>query len=367
MDVDELLSAAGELLAVRSTADRPDELRRALDFVLERVGPGFTVEHFDSGNRTSALVYAAAIRPVSFRVILNAHLDVVPGAAEQFVPRRSGDRLYARGAQDMKVSALVLAAVFQETAAELPYPIALQLVTDEETGGRRGTRHQLREGVRGEFVLIGEHSGLDLVLDSKGLAEVSLVAEGRGGHGAYPWLGDNALLTLMRSIEGLLERYPMPTREVWRTTVNVADVRTDNTAVNQIPAQASARLDIRFTADDAGMTGGGTESVASYLGSFCEPGVTVTVHRIDPPHQAARDRPEIDALRRAARGEGYPAGFLRKHGAADSRFYSQLGIDAVIFGVGGDGQHGPEEYVDLTTIAPYYRALRAFLTGLTDD
>ena len=77
MDTEAFLTAARELLAVPSTYDRPDELSRALDFVLGFVGPGFTVERFGSNAKPSALVYHGAQRP-DFRVILNAHLDVVP-------------------------------------------------------------------------------------------------------------------------------------------------------------------------------------------------------------------------------------------------------------------------------------------------
>jgi succinyl-diaminopimelate desuccinylase len=44
--------------------------------------------------------------------------------------------------------------------------------------------------------------------------------------------------------------------------------------------------------------------------------------------------------------------------------YYRRGIDAVAFGVGG-GQHGPAEYADTTTIAPYCRALRQFLRDLS--
>src|SRR5262249_56738237 len=73
--------------------------------------------------------------------------------------RREGDRLYARGAQDMKVSALVEAQVYRELAGGLPYPLALQLVTDEEVGGRDGTLHQIERGVSGEFVVIGQPHG----------------------------------------------------------------------------------------------------------------------------------------------------------------------------------------------------------------
>ena len=59
MDTEAFLAAARELLAVPSTADRPGELGRALDFVLDFVGPGFTVERFASGGKPSALLYRA--------------------------------------------------------------------------------------------------------------------------------------------------------------------------------------------------------------------------------------------------------------------------------------------------------------------
>jgi NAD(P)-dependent dehydrogenase (short-subunit alcohol dehydrogenase family) len=45
----ELLARAAELIAIRSTADRPDELQRALDFVVDAAGPGVTVERREKG------------------------------------------------------------------------------------------------------------------------------------------------------------------------------------------------------------------------------------------------------------------------------------------------------------------------------
>lgn len=373
MELDTFLAAAVALLAVPSTADRPEQLRSAVESVLDFVGPGFLVERFESNGKPSALVYAdghdGAPRP-EFRVILNGHLDVVPGDPEQFRPRREGDRLYARGAQDMKVSALVQAEVFRELASTLPYPLALQLVADEEVGGRDGTLHQLQQGVTGTFVIIGEHSRLNLVADSKGLAQARLRAVGRGGHGAYPWLGDNAMVKLMNTVARLLTRYPVPTEEVWRTTANLARVETPNRSFNQIPAQAEAWLDIRFPAEDGDLNGRTPEQIAEYLRSFCEPGVTVAVDRVESPHHADHDRSEVKELRRAAQRQGYPAEFLYKHGGSDASYYSGRGIAAVAFGVGGAGQHGPDEYAEITTIVPYYRALKEFLEGLrsnTDD
>lgn len=374
--VSDFLADAGRLLAIPSTADRPEELRRALDFVLGYVldpapgppdgpkdhpaHPAYTVERFESGGKPSALVYLGTTRP-HFRIILNGHLDVVPALPEQFRPRRDGDRLYARGAQDMKVSALMLARVFRELAASLPYPIGLQLVTDEEVGGRDGTAHQLALGVAGDFVVIGEFSGLDVVTESKGVITATLRAVGRSAHSAYQWFGDNALLKLQRSLDKVLAAYPVPTEEIWRTTVNVARIETHNPARNQVPALAEAHLDIRFPPEDTDFDGRTIEEITAHLAGFCEPGVTPTIDFTGPPHHADSGRPEVERLRRAARGQGHRSDLLRKHGAADGRYYYQRGIDAVLFGVGGGGLHGPDEYLDIGTVAPYYLALREFL------
>jgi succinyl-diaminopimelate desuccinylase len=365
MDLEPFLATACELLAVRSTADRPGDLHKALDFVVDFVGPGFTVERFESGGKPSALIYRGAHRP-HFRIILNAHLDVVPAPAAQFRPRLEGDRLYARGAQDMKTSALIEAQVFAELASALPYPLGLQLVTDEEVGGRHGTLHQIQQGVTGEFVIIGEHSGLQIVTDSKGMITATLRAVGRSGHAAYPWRGDNALIKLQASLASLLAAYPPAAEEAWRTTVNLAKIQTSNRARNQIPARAEAWLDIRYPPDDTNLNGKTIPEITAYLASFCEPGVTPVIEHADPPHHADQHRLEIRRLRRAAAGQGYRAGFLRKHGAADGRFYYQHGTDAIIFGIGGDGLHGPDEYADTTTITPYYQALKEFLHNPAD-
>jgi succinyl-diaminopimelate desuccinylase len=355
----DLPDRAADLIAVPSTADRPADLRRALDLVLDVVGPGFAVERFCSRGKPSALVHLPGPRP-DFRVLLNAHLDVVP--ADSYGARRDGDRLYGRGAQDMKVAALVLAEVFRSLAPTLPYPLGLQLVTDEEVGGHDGTAYQLAAGVTAGFVVIGEQSGLRVVTDSKGILQVRLHATGTAAHAAYPWLGANALLALTAAVDAVLRRYPVPPDEQWRTTVNVARIETTNRAVNQVPDRATAWLDIRFPAGDPDLAGRTAAEIAAFLRVVS--GVEVEVDSLGAPHHADPGSPEVTLLRAAARAAGYSGELLRKHGAADGRFYSARGIDAVIFGPGGDGQHGPHEYADLTTVEPYRQALIWFLTGL---
>src|SRR6185369_2213307 len=193
------------------------------------------------------------------------------------------------------------AQVFRELAASLPYPVALQLVTDEEVGGRDGTRYQLDHGVRGRFVIVGETSGLHIVNESKGMLVVRLLAAGLVAHAAYQWLGDNALVKLQRTVASLLARYPVATEEVWRTTVNLARVGTRNEARNQVPADAEALLDIRFPPGDADLSGKTVADVTAFLQGFCEPGVTPVVDVLDQPHHADQDRPEVLRLPPVAR------------------------------------------------------------------
>jgi succinyl-diaminopimelate desuccinylase len=298
----ELIEAAGELIRVRSTAERGggDQLERAVELVVARGVPGsFVVERFLSRGKPSVLVRPPGPRP-HFRVLFNAHADVVPGGDEQFEPRVEGNRLYGRGAQDMKVAALVMAEVFREVAGELPFPAGLQVVADEEVGGFHGTAHQIAEGVTADVVVIGEQSGLR--------------------------------------------------------------VETANRAFNQVPSAATAWVDIRFTPEDPDLAGKAERDVVSYLEGLC--GVRVSVANLGPPHWARPDGADVRLLQAAARAEGFGGDFLRKHGAADGRFYHAAGTDALIFGPGGDGQHGPHEYVDLETVEPYRRALTAFLRSL---
>jgi succinyl-diaminopimelate desuccinylase len=360
VDMASFLEAAVELLSVESVSGRPDELRRAVDLVLDFTGPGFTVERFESAGSPGALVYRGAARP-AFAVLLNAHLDVVAAPASQFRPYREDDRLYARGAYDMKVAALAQALAFRELAGRVPYPLGLQLVTDEETPDPRGTLDQLDAGVSAGFAVIGEGSGLGIATECKGVAKVRLSAEGRSAHAAYPWKGDNAVLKLNRALDAILAAYPVPDADAWRTTVNVARVDTENRALNQVPAQAQAWLNIRFPAGDPGVDGKTPEQLAAHLAGFCEPGVTPVVDRIDPPYRADERHPGIAALQAAARGQGYPGELLRRHGTGDVCFFAVHDIVAVEFGIGGDGLHGPAEYADLTTVAPYYQALTEFL------
>src|SRR4029077_3318705 len=88
-------------------------------------------------------------------VVLHGHLDVVPGRPGQFDPHLDGDRLYGRGAYDMKGA---LAAMLMTTAAmreQERVRVRLGIVGDEESEEEadRGSDHLVDSGFIGDFAI----------------------------------------------------------------------------------------------------------------------------------------------------------------------------------------------------------------------
>ena len=133
-------------------------------------------------------------------MVLHGHLDVVPGRPGQFEPRVEGDRLYGRGAYDMKGA---LAAMLVTTAAMRDQDrvrVRLGIVGDEESEeeAERGSDRLVDSGFIGDFAITGEPTDLQIGVEAKGVLALRLEVSGVAAHGATPWLGDNAVLRARR-------------------------------------------------------------------------------------------------------------------------------------------------------------------------
>src|ERR687883_1666904 len=113
---------------------RPEELVAAAGFVkgwLE--SRDIEVREYELGRMP---VLVAEVGPPANdlpSLIFHAHLDVVPGRAEQFDPRVEGDRLIGRGAYDMKGGLASMMCALRDLADQRDVRVHFVCVSDEES------------------------------------------------------------------------------------------------------------------------------------------------------------------------------------------------------------------------------------------
>ena len=356
--LNKILSFTKQLIAIPSTKENPEELKKVLEVAEREIGEGFTVERFESNNTPSLLFYNSPKRPAKFKVILNAHLDVVPAKPEFYTPYEEGEKLYGRGADDMKAAAAVEILVFKELAKKLKYPIALQLVTDEEIGGNNGTKYQIEKGVRGDFAIAGEPTNFGVNNKAKGIVWGKINVTGVAAHGAYVWQGQNALWTAKRILDRIEKTFPVLKKEEWKTTFNLAKIETSNQTFNKVPDDAVISFDVRFIPEDE-------NTILKTLETLIATDGKLELIEKEPPHIADENNLFVKNLRQATeKVTGKFGAVIVKHGASDLRHFSGAGVPGVTFGPIGAGLHTDAEWVDIRSLENYYKILEQFLLSI---
>src|SRR3989338_4868296 len=190
--IKQILDLSKKLISIPSIKENPRKLIEILELTKKEL-KGFNISSYSKEGIPSLLISNSEQKLKKFKIILNAHLDVVPAKENQFSPQEKDGKLYGRGAYDMKAAAAVEILVFKELAKKLNYPIALQLVTDEEIGGNNGTKYQIGRGVKCDFVIAGEPTNFGISTKAKGIVWGKIKVKGVAAHGAYVWRGENAL------------------------------------------------------------------------------------------------------------------------------------------------------------------------------
>ncbi len=352
-----LINLSKSLILIPSTKANLSMLKKVLNAALKEVKE-YTIEYFEKNQIPSALVYAGKTRPKKFKVILNGHLDVVEAKEEQYKPYEKNGRLYGRGAYDMKASAAVEILVFKELAKKLRYPLALQLVTDEETGGFCGTKYQIDRGVRGEFVIAGENTNLKLNNEAKGIVWADIEFKGKASHGAYPWQGKNAIAAANQFIDKLYKHFPIPKKAVWQTTVNVAKITTTNQTYNKVPDNCVVGLDVRYIPKDS-------KTIVSKLQKIVAKTGQLKLKLKEPSQFTEAKNPYIIKLQDVTKSIiGKKAPTVKLHGGSDIRHYDRVGVSGVCFGAEGAGHHTDNEWVSIKSLENYYQILKKFLQSV---
>ena len=346
-----------KILKIESIVGKTDANERVLNISMEFLKE-FHFKKFVHEKTLSLLFYNNFPKSKKFKIILNAHLDVVPGNKNQFVPKVVADKLYARGACDMKSGATVMMSVFKDIAKKVNYPLALQLVTDEEIGGFNGTKHQIDNGISADFIISGESTNFQVNNEAKGIIWIKVSCEGKTAHGARPWEGDNAIQKINRFVDRMNKLFPIANKPVWRTTQNLAKIETTNTTINKVPGDCSALFDIRYVSSDK-------NEVLNKIRKILLPNMNLEVLMDEPSQFTSSNNYFINKLSKSIQKNlAKKVELVSYHGASDVRHYDRVGISGVCFGPLGGGLHSEDEWISVKSLHLYYKMLSDFLLSL---
>jgi succinyl-diaminopimelate desuccinylase len=336
---DELVALASRLVAYETSS--PEAVLEAAGFIkgwLEARG----IETSHDEVRGLPVLKAEVGPEGAPTVVLHGHIDVVPGLPGQFDPRVEGDRLYGRGTYDMKGALAAMLLSVAAMAEQDRVRVRLGIVGDEESEEEvdRGSDHLVDSGFRGDFAITGEPTDLHIGVEAKGVLALRVQVGGVAAHGATPWLGDNAVLRaidVFRSIESL--PFARHSSELFDRPAIDVDIR-------YLPDQDPADLLEQ-------VKGLGTAEVEQLF--------------TRPPAVVDRELPYVRALCEAAgtHHDGAPTS-VGRDGASDAVSFLRVGVPAVEFGPLGEGHHGPEEWVSVSSLHTYQQTLETFLRSLPD-
>jgi succinyl-diaminopimelate desuccinylase len=253
---DGVVELARELVRTETINPPGDEARaaRILAARLESAGLEVVAHELDGPERTSLVARwpGSGDAPA---LCLTGHLDTVPLGGREWDHEAlggdvNGDRLYGRGASDMKagVAAIVVAAERVAALGRGRAGLELVLCAGEETGCDGALALAHADGVLGDCgaLLVAEPTTNYPCVAHKGVVWLDMLAEGRTAHGSMPHLGDNAVHKLARAIVALedsafdADEHPL----LGAPTLNVGTV-SGGININSVPDRARAGLDVR--------------------------------------------------------------------------------------------------------------------------
>jgi succinyl-diaminopimelate desuccinylase len=290
-------------------------------------------------------------------VVLHGHLDVVPARREQFTARIDGDRLYGRGSYDMKGGLAAMMGALQELKEQNDVRVVLVVVPDEESeeDTERATGVMIEKGYTGDFAITGEPTDLHVGVQAKGVLALRLEVTGIAAHGARPWLGDNAVLKALdafRSIESL--PFARESSDLFdRPSINLGRI-VGGDSHNKVPDLCVIDVEIRFLPEQD------PEEILSQVRAL--PDTEIVKHFYRPPVIVDRNNPFVAVLTEVvSQFHDTQAVSVGRDGASDVSSFITAGVPAVEFGPAGSGHHGPEEWLSISSLAAYRRALVDFV------
>jgi succinyl-diaminopimelate desuccinylase len=276
-------------------------------------------------------------------------------------------------------AASIIAYAYLHARREYPAgSLALTAVSDEETGGRWGSRWLLDNGEdnkwHGDCMLNAEPGGLETIrFGEKGTLRLTFKVRTPGAHGAYTHRSEGAirvavrLIQRLQAVEDIVPDLPpslvahlnrpevreMADRVMGKGAADIIGVPTLNIGtirgglkVNMIPDscifEADIRLPIGLERDRV------METINNILKDFPEADVAPQEAACNPPNSCAHDHPMVEILaRNAERVTRIKPVSIPSLGATDCKFWRYRNAPAYVYGPSPNGMAMVDESVSV--------------------
>lgn len=291
------------------------------------------------------------------KVMLAAHIDIVPGPNEVFMLREHQGKWLGRGVFDMKFAIAAYMQLLDELGDTIQnYDLGIMITSDEEIGGTQGV---------GKLVELGYHPSVCILPDgskdwqietfAKGVIHGTLHTRGKASHGSMPWDGDSATFKIIDLLHELKQHFADQTLNT--NTLNIGTLQGGE-VLNQTPASASAALDIRY------MKPSDRQVILDVLSTLCEKYDTsfdeINVHGHPVVNELSHPliQPFAESVTRLT---GAAVSGIVSHGGSDARFLAPVGVPCIICRPHGGEQHADGEWISRQGAEQYVAVLRDYL------
>jgi acetylornithine deacetylase len=290
-------------------------------------------------------------------VLFGTHIDTVSRSTEDRYPPGTlqGGRLYGRGTLDMHSGLATCLWLLRHGPVPPDFDIGLIVTTDEE-GDSSGAWGLVRERwFHPDLIIVPEPTWEHVALSASGRRAWEVSFHSGGGHA-----------------EGDLDRKPNPVEALLTffsgvpASLSVTELHTTGGGGVSLPTGARARFEQVFRTRVVQRRGDAWlhRRLRTARGRF--PGVQSSlalVPRSTPwpdPYRANRTplvRRWLDATARGGVGRTL---LMHEHAVGDFNAYARV-APTIIYGPGGGGVHGTDEYVDLRSLEQCFGTYRRFL------
>ena len=309
-------------------------------------------------------------------LLLNGHLDTVgvAGMSDPFSGAIRGDRLFGRGAADMKSGVACILAVASELAHEEVAGELIVALTADEEHASLGMAGVVAAGVTADAAVVCEPTSLAVMPAHKGFLWIDAHVTGHAAHGSRPDVGVDAISHmghLLVAFEGEARRLDRDTDHPLLGPASLHAGTIEGGSAPSIYPESCHLVVERRT-----LPGETVESVMAEAAA-----VLANARRRRPEldarleqglFRAATEVPAssvlVDGLRRACVRAGLRGTVEGMSAWVDACFLNQSGTPAVCFGPGSIAQaHAAEEWVAVSEIETCAGVLadfsRRFLNG----